>query len=221
MTKNQIKIRTAVRITENEVFINKKPLQIDAVSEDWLTSIYKKLKISYPKFFKMDNLCKAGFLAAELCAKECGLETREEGNPNWSVAVFNQTSSLDNDQAYQKTIDDPQNYFPSPSIFVYTLSNIVTGEIAIRHKLKGESCSYILPKFDAQMIEETGRICLEQKGIDNLLIGWVEYLDGKCDVLMFHLTTGSTTNAPESWDLRSINNFFFKFAKQGESLKNN
>ena len=69
------------------------------------------------------------------------------------------------------------------------------------------------------MIEETGRICLEQKGIDNLLIGWVEYLDGKCDVLMFHLTTGSTTNAPESWDLRSINNFFFKFAKQGESLK--
>lgn len=208
MNENLIKIKSAVRITDKEVFINKKRLPINALSEDWLTSIYKTIGTTYPKFFKMDNLCKAGFLAAELCMKESGHERREEGDPNWSVVIFNQTSSLDNDQAYQKTIEDPQNYFPSPSIFVYTLSNIVTGEIAIRHKLKGESCSYILPEFDAEAIEETAQMCLAQKGIDNLLIGWVEYLEGKCDILMFHLTTDVMTTPFETWNLEIIKDFF-------------
>src|SRR3546814_12937802 len=39
---------------------------------DFLKSAYRKLAIDYPKFHKMDGLCKAAFIAAELIARESG-----------------------------------------------------------------------------------------------------------------------------------------------------
>ena len=174
----------------------------------WLTDIYRHLEIQYPKFFKMDNLCKAGFLASEFAMKGTNLEPSEEKR-DWSVLLFNRSSSLDNDQNYQKTIADDSNYFPSPAVFVYTLSNIVTGEIAIRNKIMGESCSYIMEKFDETQLYENGLIGLaEGKGIHHLLIGWVEYLDDKCDVLLFHVSTEKDESTICPWNIIGIKKYF-------------
>ena len=34
-------------------------------ANDFFNAAYELLQLSYPKFFKMDNLCKTGFLAGE------------------------------------------------------------------------------------------------------------------------------------------------------------
>ncbi len=210
----ELYIQASARITSDSVFVNGERIEIVQEPEtNWLTNIYRSLGIQYPKFFKMDNLCKAGFLAAELIMSKTGL-VREEEKRDWSVLIFNQSSSLDNDQSYQKTIQDPNNYFPSPAVFVYTLSNIVTGEIAIRNKIMGESCSYITETFDAESIISNGFIGLsEGKNIQNLLIGWVEYLNDECNVLLYQVN-GRKEGSISSWSKKEIEkDFFCKFAK--------
>ena len=57
------------RITNNKVIFNGKDLSVQRTDASWLNDIYRSLNISYPKFFKMDNLSKAGFLASELLLK--------------------------------------------------------------------------------------------------------------------------------------------------------
>jgi 3-oxoacyl-(acyl-carrier-protein) synthase len=105
---------------------------------EFLKSSYRELKISYPKFFKMDNLCKLAFLSAEVLLKDAGLSSRYTPAET-GLIIQNASSSLETDEKHQESISDRGNYFPSPSVFVYTLPNIMTGEIAIRHKIKGKT----------------------------------------------------------------------------------
>ncbi len=209
MKNDELYIQRAIRITSTDVFINGTPFAINKEENStWLTCIYRTLGVQYPKFFKMDNLCKAGFLATELIFKGTDIRPEEEKR-DWSILLFNKSSSLDNDQLYQETINDPNNYFPSPSVFVYTLSNIVTGEMAIRNKIMGETCSYITEKFDADVLLENASIGLSQeKGIHHLLIGWVEYLNDHCDVLLF-LVDRKSDGALTSWNKTNIEKYFF------------
>ena len=45
-------------------------------AKEFLAELYREIKPEYPKFFKMDVLAKAGFLAAELLMK--GTEPEEK-----------------------------------------------------------------------------------------------------------------------------------------------
>lgn len=180
-------IHSVVRITNKQLLHNGSVLLTKNSEEgSWLVEIYRGLNLQYPKFFKMDNLCKIGFLAAELAMS--GVEERSE-RPDFSILLSNRSSSLDNDLSYQETIKDQNNYFPSPAVFVYTLANIVTGEIAIRHKIKGETSFYIDEEFSVSKLCDRAELgFMSGKGIKEMLIGWVEYLEGKCDVLLFRLS---------------------------------
>ena len=182
-------IQSIVRITNKGVWQNGQEKVVDkSGSSSYFASIYKAMGISYPKFFKMDNLCKLGFLASELTMKSANLEYDTEKR-DWSVIIYNHCSSLDDDKVYQQTIQEMDNFYPSPAVFVYTLSNIVTGEIAIRHKIMGESCSYIEEAFRPESLIDASQMTLSNaKGIHHLLIGWVDYLDGEADALMMHVS---------------------------------
>lgn len=189
-----MKIETSVRITNEGVWINNQAVEIPRSEEShWLHDIYKSLAISYPKFFKMDHLCKLGFVCAEMAMKPTLLDPTEEKR-DWSVILFNHCSSLDDDRIYQKTIQEADNYYPSPAVFVYTLSNIVTGEIAIRHKIMGESCSFIEKQFSAESLYNTALLSLlPSKGIQHLLIGWIDYVDEQADALLLHVSSTEST----------------------------
>ena len=113
-----------------------------------ITECYRSLQVNYPKFFKMDNLCKTGFLAAEK------LLQHDTNKQETAIICFTSAGSLNTDKAYQKTIQNGDDFFPSPSLFVYTLPNIVTGEIAIRHGCRTETTCYVCEKIDAKMIIE-------------------------------------------------------------------
>lgn len=140
------------------------------ISFESLNDLYRKEVGDYPKFFKMDNLSKLGFLAAELIFK--GFKDLE--NENTAIILFNKNASLITDRLYQKTICE-QDYFPSPALFVYTLPNIVTGEIAIRHKIQGETSFYVLGEEDEAIMERIISNSMKFSKTEWILTGWVEY----------------------------------------------
>ena len=181
-------IRTYSCITNQTASVNGLPLLVDITENDaFLTSLYRALKIDYAKFFKMDNLSKLGFLTAELIFKE---ETvRFEPREDIAVVCFNKSSSLDTDTKYQETIQRADNYFPSPSIFVYTLPNLVTGEIAIRNKLHGETSFYVLQQSDAEVMYRTVVNAFRDKNTRSVLLAWVEYFENVCETFMMLVDT--------------------------------
>lgn len=154
-----------IRITPSETLLNGK-----VISNSNISGIYREFIGDYPKFFKMDSLCKLGFIAAELILKGQTPEQKE----NASIILFNRNGSLITDRNYQKTIAD-DNYFPSPALFVYTLANIVTGEIAIRHKIYGESSFYVLSHQDDEMMREVVNNAYLTSTPSFILTGWVDY----------------------------------------------
>ena len=184
MGKHNFDIESYCRITNEKVVVNSKLLMQKGEPGDWLADIYHQIGMQYPKFFKMDRLCKVGTLAAELVLKDKTFD-RETVKADWAVILMHSASSLDDDRQYQETIRDRENYYPSPSIFVYTLANIVTGEIAIRHKIGGESSFYVFEHFDgARMDELAARAFDDNPELNTLLCGWVDYDTDGCDVLL-------------------------------------
>ncbi len=156
-----------IRITPSETLLNGK-----VISNSNISGIYREFIGDYPKFFKMDSLCKLGFIAAELILKGQTSEQKE----NASIILFNRNGSLITDRNYQKTIPD-DNYFPSPALFVYTLANIVTGEIAIRHKIYGESSFYVLSHQNDEMMLDVVKNAYLTSTPSFILTGWVDYED--------------------------------------------
>ncbi|GHT01313.1 hypothetical protein AGMMS49525_01690 [Bacteroidia bacterium] len=177
--------------------INPSPM-IDG--KEYLTSVYRSLGIDYPKFFKMDNLSKLGFLASELIFKDD--PSRFVPREDLAVIGFNRSASLEADTAYQATIQDNKNYFPSPAAFVYTLPNIVTGEIAIRNKFYGETSFYISEQFDAEQIFRTVNHAFQDKKTRSVLAAWIESFDGTQEVFMMLVET-ETSEIPFS--IKQIN----------------
>ena len=134
-----------------------------------LTNIYKQEIGNYPKFYKMDILTRLAFVAAELLRQEVSPRGDLEG-----VCLFNHSSSLVADRQFLKTISDEKDFFPSPSLFIYTLPNITTGEIAIRHHLQGETSFYILPEKDEALMLQILEATLKATGAKSAISGWVD-----------------------------------------------
>lgn len=150
---------------------------------DQLTQQYRNIGINYPKFFKMDRLCKAGIMGAEQLLKDYDFD-RENVKADWGIILMNAASSLDNDRHYQETISE-DNYYPSPAVFVYTLANIVTGEIAIRHKIGGESSFYVMQSKDESLLNElVAQAFTSTPDLTHLICGWVNVDGEECDVKM-------------------------------------
>ncbi len=146
-------------------------------SEDFsvfIKNAYKFLKTDYPKFFKMDNLSKLAFLAADVLLKN---EDLNEEDNNIALIFSNKASSLDTDRKHQAAIENDVEYFPSPAVFVYTLPNICLGEISIKHRLFSENSFFIFDRFNAQHLQLYANSLLQSAKAEKVLSGWVD-LDG-------------------------------------------
>lgn len=171
-----------IRITPEEVILDqqklwegKKELEEQEGKEhhSLLTSLYKQMIGNYPKFYKMDGLSRLGFVASEILLNAEKGETDKER----AIIFFNHSSSIASDRNYKESINDKNNYFPSPSIFVYTLPNIVTGEIAIRNHFHGETSFFILPDKDERLMEEILQASCRDAQSKSFLTGWIDYED--------------------------------------------
>lgn len=171
-----------IRITPEEVILDQRKLwegkkelgeQEGKEHHSLLTSLYKQMIGNYPKFYKMDGLSRLGFVASEILLNAEKGETDKER----AIIFFNHSSSIASDRNYKESINDKDNYFPSPSIFVYTLPNIVTGEIAIRNHFHGETSFFILPDKAERLMEEILQASCRDDQSKSFLTGWIDYED--------------------------------------------
>lgn len=171
-----------IRITPEEVILDQRKLwegkkelgeQEGKEHHSLLTTLYKQMIGNYPKIYKMDGLSRLGFVASEILLNAEKGETDKER----AIIFFNHSSSIASDRNYKESINDKDNYFPSPSIFVYTLPNIVTGEIAIRNHFHGETSFFILPDKDERMMEEILQASCRDDQSKSFLTGWIAYED--------------------------------------------
>ena len=165
-----------VVLNQGFVSVNCRVLEHESTGNALLSELYRNHIADWPKFFKMDTLSKAGFVATELLLKEIGVRRyeSEEYIQGRSIVLFGSTASLCADRNYQETIQNKDNYYPSPALFVYTLPNIVTGEIAIRNHWRGESSFYVLETPDAVQMAFHLACAFQDSVTDSILAGWVD-----------------------------------------------
>jgi hypothetical protein len=146
---------------------------------DFLLSIYQHLGVKYSKFYKMDNLAKLGWLAAELLLKD--FDASQYQPTEIGVVLSNASSSLDADKRYYNSVQE----MASPALFVYTLPNIVIGEICIRHRFKGENAFFIFERFNPDFIASYVCNLLDTQQLKVCICGWVELLGNEYKTVLF------------------------------------
>lgn len=193
MEAPQLKIRASIHIVDNTIIWNKEPIYSEQGTDfpSFIKNSYRNMGTDYPKFFKMDNLSKLGFLAADTLLRKAVGEPGEERDI--ALVLSNRASSLDTDRKHQKSVQDRENYFPSPAIFVYTLPNIVLGEISIRHMLYSENSFFIFSHFNADYLYDYAESLLRTGKATEVLCGWVNYDDGEYEAFVYLVSTEGTT----------------------------
>lgn len=156
------------------------------------TTLYRSLGLSYPKFFKMDLLSKAAFLAAEVLMQAVG-EVKDKDN----VATLLSTASgcMDVDEKFEAT----RSEIASPALFVYTLPNIMLGELCIRHQFKGEQMCTLTNTMDIPFTEFYIRDLMEQRQASACLCGFAEAYEDRMDVRLIWVSKapgGQPFNTP-------------------------
>ena len=140
----------------------------------FLKEMYYNIELDYPKFFKMDNLCKLGIIGAELLyRKNKNLFSKKD---RVGIILQNKSSSFDSDIKHQAAIE---NNTISPAIFVYTLPNIVIGEISIKHNWNSEGVFFVDKNLDIQLLHQYSNLLLKQERTDLNLIGWINVIKNR------------------------------------------
>lgn len=134
----------------------------------FLRSTYDYLALSYPRFHKMDALNKLGWVAAEFLLQE--IEPGSLEKESTGIVLANRSSSLDTDERFLEST----RTIPGPALFVYTLPNIVMGEICIRHGLKGENTFFVSDSFDITFMHHYTSQLFESASVNACIVGWVE-----------------------------------------------
>ena len=193
---------TYCHINNHTVKVNGKTVfnKQENAEDDWARQIYKYLKIDYPKFYKMDALSKFTILGTE-ALKANHPEINNYGDDEIALIFSNCNSSADADIQFQNSyvVDKA----PSPSLFVYTLPNILIGEVAIRNKWYGENLFFIRKEFDAAFFKSYCDILLAGN-TKACLCGWVESLNNETDVFLFFVE--QTKTLPLS--VETLNNLY-------------
>lgn len=181
-----LKITTYCKVNDDACYLNGKIwFKNDDQNIKLSKAMYKALEIQYPKFYKMDILSKYGFVTSEVLLAHN--ETLKKYNDDEVAMLFaNTNSSSLTDKKYKETInnEEPQ---PSPSLFVYTLPNILLGEIAIRNKWYGENMFFVLPNFDTAFITQYAKVLLTNNNTKACLIAWVDIKENKNDVFLLSI----------------------------------
>jgi hypothetical protein len=193
--KKSLIVSSFCSVTGKEMALNNKVIYTGTGKNfrDLSNEIYTKFSLDYPKFHKMDNLSKLGFLSVELLLIDKKLYLKYQGD-EIGIIFMNSSSSLDSDRRHQDSLTNRENYFPSPSIFVYTLPNVVIGEICIRHKVYGEGSFFIAEKFNPDFLIGYIEELFECNAIQCAIAGWVEFDGEDFESLVFLIEKPDNTD---------------------------
>lgn len=191
-------ITTYCRIDKQFVSVNGTTLLQNDHSNSWLKSIYGFLQLDYPKFFKMDILCKLAITGVEILKS---YNPNLENYPDDRIALVfaNKNSSADTDLKFRKSYLESGS--PSPALFVYTLPNILIGEVAIKNKWYGENLLTVSSMFNPVFFENYCNMMIPEKA-DACICGWINALEDQIEAFLFVAETqpGKTFNLPLTTD---------------------
>jgi hypothetical protein len=171
-----VRIQANRAITKQGTFFQKENISLEA----FLTELYDHLRPAYPKFYKMDRQSQLGFLAAEILLRDRSLST-EFAPESIAIILSNAHASMDTDRRYYESTKT----FASPGLFVYTLANIVAGEISIRQKIKGENAFFVSDRFDPEWMADYVVMVMEKTTTRACVAGWVDLIDDQPDVFLY------------------------------------
>jgi hypothetical protein len=178
------RIKTYCHLKANRVFVQ--GVERFAVTsgndlKSFTGKVYREFGIKYPKFHKMDEISKLGFLTAELLLQQ--LNASYHGN-DVGIVLANSNSTIVTDSKFQESIQDG-NFFPSPAVFVYTLPNIMIGEISIRHNLRGENAFFIFDAFNIEVVNDYIEHLFGKQKIKHCIGGWVDQSHDSYEAFMY------------------------------------
>lgn len=159
-----------VHILPDGVTLDGRPLPVQSQGAGLLSEIYRKYVGGYPKYHKMDSLSRLAFLATELLLSRGDVPQDSKR----ATILFNRTSSVVADRCHLGSIAKPGEFYPSPSVFLGTLPNIATGEIAIRHGYTGETSLYITDFRDEALMKKVVSSSFSLGGFRSLICGFVD-----------------------------------------------
>ncbi len=175
----------------------------DMPAADFLEEAYRRLEIGYSKFFKMDRLSKLGILAAEVLLAQ-GFDMTKYAPEHIGVVLGNTNASLDADIRYYESVKN----IPSPALFVYTLPNIVIGEISIRHQLKGENAFFIAEGFDASLLHFYVTDLMRHHQVDCCIAGRVEIVGEAYEAILWLVEKEPGNKEPVAFTIETLNKLY-------------
>lgn len=148
-----------VKASDESVYSQIRSVEISNTGEPdfktYVKGLFSSVSEPYMKFSKMDDYCKLGTTAVQLLLNNVG--GLSQYDPYEIALIVNtDTGCIESDLAHLDNITADE-YASSPAIFVYTLPNVVAGEICIKNKFKGEGVTLVGNTDDPKTIVE--RFC--------------------------------------------------------------
>ncbi len=140
----------------------------------FIREAFKSRGESNLKFYKMDDFCKLGYVASAWL-----LDGIEYGEEECGLILSGKYGCLDTDIKHQEIIDTEGDASASPAVFVYTLPNVVAGEISIRHHIKGENTWFWSEDASMSDIREYARLAAAAQDLKYCIIGHLDFLKGE------------------------------------------
>lgn len=142
--------------------------------QDFIRTAFKTVCGPNMKFYKMDSLSKLGYVASEVL-----LDGIEYGEEDCGLILSGVYGSLDTDIRHQQIIDTETDASASPAVFVYTLPNVVEGEISIRHHIKGENTWFWSDDRTLSDVRDYAVLSMSAQDMKYCIVGHIDFLNGR------------------------------------------
>lgn len=165
-----------VGINAGEVIVNDSVVFSDKSADfgTFIREAFKSRGENNMKFYKMDDLCKLGYVAAAWL-----LDGVEFGEEECGMVLSGKYGCLDADMKHQQIIDKEGDAASSPAVFVYTLPNVVAGEISIRHHIKGENTWFWSDDRTMSDLKHYASLMAGASDLRYCIIGHLDFLNGE------------------------------------------
>ena len=151
--------------------VNQVKITPDGSGAAMISDLFKKHLADGSRFYKMDLFSRLAYVGTGLLAKDSLKDCQPE---DVALFIFTENGSVLADRKHLSTFSNPEEFYPSPAIFINTLPNVVLGEIAVKNQIKGETTLVMLPARDDETIERIIQVSLSSTHPSVMIYGWVD-----------------------------------------------
>lgn len=164
-----------VQISQGQVNVDETSVFVSSQTDfhTFSREAFKSREEANMKFYKMDDLCKLGYLASAWL-----LDGIEYGEEECGIVMSGKYGCLDTDIRHQQIIDSEGDSSASPAVFVYTLPNVVAAEISIRHHIKGENIWFWSEDKTMSDIKKYASILAASRDLKYCIAAHIDFING-------------------------------------------